>query len=125
MKKNLSAAARAAVLAGLEIREVRDVDGKIGRMVKFDNGDGFIIAHGPDGSAAVTLLSRGHPGVEFQFPNHVMDELVQAVAGPTRWEEDATDAPLQYCRPCLDGRCRDCKGEDACQCDHVARVVTP
>jgi hypothetical protein len=124
MPKNMNGA-RAALIDSLDIREVRAADGTVGRMLRFGDGSGFIIAHGDDGSASVTLLTRGAPGAEYQFPSHVMDEIAHMVAGPTRWEEDADDSPLQYCGACLTGNCADCKGDDACQCDHVARVVTP
>lgn len=117
---------RAALLTNLEIREVKAADGTPGRLVVFGDGNGFIIAHGDDGSAVVQLVARGQPwGGEYQFPSHVMDEIAHVVAGPARWEEDASDEPLKYCSACLHGRCNDCKGEDVCQCDHVARVVTP
>jgi hypothetical protein len=116
---------RAALLASLEIRDVTSSTGEKGRALMFGDGDGFVISHGLDGSATVQLIHRGAAwGGEYQFPEHVMDEIAELVAGPKRMIGEESE-PLQYCKACLAGRCKDCKGPDACQCDHIARVVTP
>lgn len=114
-------ATRAAVLGQLELREVKHSDGRQGILLGLGEL-GCVLVHHDDGGATCALISKGVTVREYNFPPDLMDRLVEWAAGPLRQAEDPADQ-LGYCGACLVGRCKDCKGADACQCDHTAKVV--
>jgi len=117
------AGVKAAVLGQLQIRRVNNLDGRAGELL--DLGDlGVVLVHHDDGGASCALVVKGATTREYTFPPELMDKLVEWAAGPLRTDEQIAES-LGYCGACIAGRCKDCKGSDACECDHKARIVTP
>lgn len=112
---------RVGILAAVDIRPIRNADGRSGSLLQLGDVARLVAVHNPDGSAELAVVdANGNVKHEWHFKPEVADALIEWAAGPTRLESDAGDGSLQFCSACFNGRCGDCKGADACQCDHTA-----
>jgi len=113
---------RVGILAAVEIRPLKNADGRSGELLQLGDIARLVVVHNADGSAELAVVdANGRTKHEWHFKPEVMDVLVDWAAGPARLEDDEESDSLKFCSACFNGRCKDCKGADACECDHTAR----